>query len=106
MTSSSSGQVPSDDQTDAAAAVRRRRHAKGRSAQAELDCYLNTWFEFPDNFAGTEFNILEWWSRRAGEFPTLSRLARSALAIPISTNPVDRSFTEEGKILNERHSTL
>ncbi|XP_015387011.1 zinc finger BED domain-containing protein RICESLEEPER 2-like isoform X1 [Citrus sinensis] len=50
------------------------------SPKSELDCYLNE-PKFP---RVEEFDILAWWRVNTPKFPTLARMARDFLAMPIS----------------------
>ncbi|PRQ39543.1 putative HAT dimerization domain, ribonuclease H-like domain, hAT-like transposase, RNase-H [Rosa chinensis] len=48
--------------------------------KSELDCYL----EEPVIHESPDFDVLTWWSTADAKYPTLSRMARDFLAIPVS----------------------
>jgi hypothetical protein len=56
-----------------------------------------------------EFDILEWWKLNTIRFPTLSKMARDVLAIPVSTVTAGSSIFSAGtgsRMLNEYRSSL
>ncbi|CAL2226594.1 unnamed protein product [Prunus armeniaca] len=62
-------------------------HSKEKS---DLDCYL----EQPVLRNGKNFNALAWWRIAGIEYPTLSRMARDFLAIPVSlASKIDAYYT-------------
>ncbi|KAK9194344.1 hypothetical protein WN944_005049 [Citrus x changshan-huyou] len=65
------------------------------SPKSELDCYLNE-PKFP---RVEEFDILAWWRVNTPKFPTLARMARDFLAIPISPSAATAyaCFSKEAK---------
>ncbi|KAK9194343.1 hypothetical protein WN944_005048 [Citrus x changshan-huyou] len=65
------------------------------SPKSELDCYLNE-PKFP---RVEEFDILAWWRVNTPKFPTLARMARDFLAMPISPSAATAyaCFSEEAK---------
>jgi hypothetical protein len=106
FSSSSNVQVPSGGQIDQYAISIRERYTRNRTPTAELEHYLNSWFEFYGDFSGREFNILAWWRTHAFEFPSLSRTTIEILSIPLSTIPIECSFSSEVNILSKRRYSL
>lgn len=49
---------------------------------------------------------LRWWSIHSKDFPNLSRLARTYLAIPATSVSSERMFSKAGLIISERRSRL
>ncbi|XP_019459991.1 PREDICTED: zinc finger BED domain-containing protein RICESLEEPER 2-like [Lupinus angustifolius] len=72
-------------------------------SKSELDIYLEDGV-LPDQ--GGEFDILTWWKVNGIKYPTLQRIARDLLAIPISTVASESSFSTGGRILTPHHSRL
>lgn len=56
--------------------------------------------------ASQNVNVLQWWRRHQHEFPLLSTLARSLLAIPATSASSERCFSVAGRVLEERRSQL
>jgi len=50
--------------------------------------------------------ILEWWKTNSARLPSLSKLARSYLAIPASSTSSERMFSIAGNIINCRRTNL
>jgi hypothetical protein len=51
-------------------------------------------------------SILEWWKTNSARLPSLSKLARSYLAIPASSTSSERMFSIAGNIINCRRTNL
>jgi hypothetical protein len=51
-------------------------------------------------------SALEYWKMQAVELPLLSMLAKRVLAVPATSAPVERVFSQAGEILNSRRSRL
>ncbi|KAH9677883.1 transmembrane ascorbate ferrireductase 1 [Citrus sinensis] len=47
-----------------------------------------------------DFNILSWWKTNANRYPTLARIARDILAIPITTVASESAFNTSGRVLH------
>lgn len=65
---------------------------------------LLNFLKYP-NVPRTE-NPLVWWSKNAGVYPKLSKLARKYLSPPPSSIPSERMFSEAGIIYEERRNKL
>ena len=52
------------------------------------------------------FDILGWWKQNGLKFPTLQKIARDFLAIPISTVASESAFSTSGRVLSQQHSRL
>ena len=68
----------------------------------ELDHYLED-----DLMPRTvDFDILAWWKSNGPKYPTLQRIARDILAIPVSTVASESSFSTSGRLLSPHRSKL
>ena len=65
-------------------AASRKRHASG--SINELDTYLTEADEDP------KCDIMKYWGFNSNKLPTLSKLAKTYLALPASSAPVERLF--------------
>jgi hypothetical protein len=52
------------------------------------------------------FDILGWWKQNGLKFPTLQKIARDFLAIPISTVASESAFSTSGRVLSQQRSRL
>ncbi|KAH9657725.1 Usp domain-containing protein [Citrus sinensis] len=48
-----------------------------------------------------DFNILSWWKTNANRYPTLARIARDILAIPITTVASESAFNTSGRVVHD-----
>ena len=53
-----------------------------------------------------DFNILSWWKTNANRYPTLARIARDILAIPITTVASESAFNTSGRVVSPYHNRL
>jgi len=51
-------------------------------------------------------DVLDWWRRNQEIYPNLSRMARDFLAIPATSVPSERIFSEAGQIITSRRNRL
>ena len=79
-------------------AASRKRHASG--SINELDMYLTEADEDP------KCDIMKYWDLNSNKFPTLSKLAKTYLALPASSAPVERLFSIAGKIFRAERCLL
>ena len=54
----------------------------------------------------TNLNILDYWRTHEVRYPTLARMARDILAIPISTVASESAFSVGGRVLDSYRSSL
>jgi hypothetical protein len=52
------------------------------------------------------FDILGWWKQNGLKFPTMQKIARDFLAIPISTVASESAFSTSGRVLTPQRSRL
>ena len=50
--------------------------------------------------------VLDWWQQHENIYPNLSRMASDYLAIPATSVPVERLFSEAGLLITERRNHL
>ena len=55
---------------------------------------------------GRNKNCLDFWKTKANELPYLSALARRVLAIPASSSPVERLFSNAGNVITSKRASL
>nr|DAD33324.1 TPA_asm: hypothetical protein HUJ06_012175 [Nelumbo nucifera] len=53
-----------------------------------------------------DFDILAWWKSKGIKYPTLQKIARDILAIPISTVASEFAFSTGGRLVNPYRSRL
>ena len=69
----------------------------------ELDKYLDV-NKVP--IASKQTQPLIWWKEREKEFPALSKLAKKYLAIPATSVPSERLFSDAGNQVTSKRSSL
>ncbi|KAL0415435.1 UNVERIFIED_CONTAM: Zinc finger BED domain-containing protein RICESLEEPER 2 [Sesamum latifolium] len=69
---------------------------------SELDMYLEESL-LP---RARDFDILNWWKTNGAKFPTLQKMARDILAIPVSTVASESTFSNSGKLINPHRNRL
>ncbi|XP_019168811.1 PREDICTED: zinc finger BED domain-containing protein RICESLEEPER 2-like [Ipomoea nil] len=81
---------------------RQKMEASGSYKETELQVYLSEKIveDTPD------FDILRWWKLNSERFPTLSKMARDILAVPISTVASESTFSTSGRVLDAFRSSL
>uniref|UniRef100_A0A803NEM9 BED-type domain-containing protein n=1 Tax=Chenopodium quinoa TaxID=63459 RepID=A0A803NEM9_CHEQI len=53
-----------------------------------------------------EFDILSWWKFNCSRFPTVGRIARDVLVVPVSTVASESAFSTGGRVLDQFRSSL
>lgn len=82
-----------------------KQNASTAIVKSELTCYL----EEPvliDESNAENFDILGWWKQNGLKYPTLQKIARDFLAIPISTVASESAFSTGGRVLSTQRSRL
>ena len=54
----------------------------------------------------TELDILSWWKTNGFKYPTLKKVVRDILAIPISTVASESAFSTSGRLVSPHRSRL
>ncbi|KAH7658133.1 Tam3-transposase (Ac family) protein [Dioscorea alata] len=76
--------------------VKSQKRVKTTHVKSELDLYLEE-----DILPRTsDFDILMWWKLNGVKYPTLQKLAKDVLAIPISSVASESAFSTGGRILS------
>jgi hypothetical protein len=70
--------------------------------RTELDLYL----EEPLLPRTQELDIIQWWQHAGLKYPTLRKIARDVLAIPVTTVASESVFSTSGKIISPHRSRL
>lgn len=70
--------------------------------KTEVDKYLAEEREPMD----TNFDILNWWRVQQCRYPTLAKMARDMLAIPVSTVASESAFSTGGRVLDSFRTNL
>jgi len=61
---------------------------------------------FSGSLEGEMTDPLQWWKSHAGEFPTLSRMARAYLLIPATSVPSEQLFSVGRQIVSDYRASL
>ncbi|CAM9772317.1 unnamed protein product [Sphacelaria rigidula] len=51
-------------------------------------------------------NPLKWWALSAHKYPLVAHVARNALAVPASSGPSERAFSQSGLVMTQRKNRL
>ncbi|KAH7663375.1 Tam3-transposase (Ac family) protein [Dioscorea alata] len=94
--------VVDDSLNDFDAFVKSQKRAKTTHLESELDLYLEE-----DILPRTsDFDILMWWKLNGVKYPTLQKIAKDVLAIPISSVASESAFSTGGRILSPHRNRL
>lgn len=75
--------------------------------KSELEIYLEEQVLILDSDDTlTKFDVLEWWKLNILKFPTLSKMARDILSIPVTVVSSESAFSVCGRVLNDFRSSL
>ena len=91
-------QQPFADET-----LAKRQETEGVQTATEKAGFLNSTLEPP--LDGIE-NPLKWWAKNAHKYPLIAHVARNALAVPASSAPFERLFSQSGLVMNQRRNKL
>ena len=78
------------------------KSSNNNEQEEEFERYL----ELPQLPKTEENNPLEWWSVNKQRFPILAKLARRYLAIPASSVPSERLFSDAGNHVTAKRNCL
>ena len=96
------GQGSKDDDDDWDDFDEYRRSQTALDSKSEVERYLMESVEAKS----PTFDILMWWKVNSVKYPTLARIARDVLAIPITTVPSESVFSTGGRVLDPFRSSL
>jgi hypothetical protein len=82
--------------------ITNNRNKKCESVVGEFDTYIKEGLLKRSEI----FDILDWWNHNGLKYPTLQRLARDILVIPITTVASETAFSTNGRLLSPHHSRL
>ncbi|XP_073003666.1 zinc finger BED domain-containing protein RICESLEEPER 2-like isoform X1 [Typha latifolia] len=75
--------------------------------RSKLEIYLEEQILILDyDDTTTKFDALDWWKLNVLKFPTLSKMARDILSIPVTTVSSESAFSAGGRVLNDFRSSL
>lgn len=67
---------------------------------------LVEYMQFKCCISPEEIDLIKWWKSKSEEFPTLSKLALRIHAVPGSSTPAERLFSNSGSVITEKRSSL
>ncbi|KAJ3686466.1 hypothetical protein LUZ61_015630 [Rhynchospora tenuis] len=104
--SSAQAQTSSTDISDTRAGLKSFLSGKrtAEPAKTELEEYLSDGLD-PTSM-DAEFDILAWWKVKSPKYPTLARITRDVLAVPVSTVASESTFSTAGRTLSPTRSSL
>lgn len=76
------------------------------SIAERLNLEIVNYQKFPMSRLAGEFCILAWWKSNENNFPILSKLARTVLAIPPSSSKPESDFSGAGYVKSQRRYNL
>uniref|UniRef100_A0A2N9FGB2 BED-type domain-containing protein n=1 Tax=Fagus sylvatica TaxID=28930 RepID=A0A2N9FGB2_FAGSY len=79
-----------------------KRNKKSEDVVEEFDTYIKEGVLKRSEI----FDILGWWNHNGLKYPTLQRLARDILAIPVTTVASESAFSTSGRLLSPHRSRL
>ena len=81
---------------------KKQKCEKEGESKLELDKYL----EEGTKEDCEDFDILGWWKFNCGRFPTIGKMTRDVLVVPISTVASESAFSTSGRLLDNFRSSL
>lgn len=72
------------------------------STKSELDIFLDE----PLLPRSNDFDILAWWNANSTKYPSLQKVARDVLAIPVSTVASESAFSTSGRFVSPHRNRL
>lgn len=75
--------------------------------KTELENYLEEpCIKFPEGADESKFDVLSWWKSYGANYPTLAKMARDILAVPVSTVSPHSAFSGDNRVLTGHRSYL
>ncbi|XP_056691664.1 zinc finger BED domain-containing protein RICESLEEPER 2-like [Spinacia oleracea] len=81
-----------------------KKHKCELNGEAKIE--LNKFLEEDAEEEDDDSDILGWWKFNSARFPTMGRMARDVLAVPISTVASESAFSTGGRVLDNFRSSL
>jgi hAT family C-terminal dimerisation region len=75
-----------------------------RPKRSELDSYLED--DVLELEEDENFNILQWWKKNSELYPTLAKMARDFLAVPVSTVASESAFSAAGRLTDHLRNSM
>lgn len=76
------------------------------TSSQQMKCELDQYLEESLLPRVSDFDVLGWWKLNKIKYPTLSKMARDILAVPVSSVPADSVFDTESKEMDQYRSSL
>ena len=100
---SGSGSKAADERPEKRAKVVERALAKFADVPVTARSEIDDYFDEP---AAPDAKPLDWWRARKHRFPVLARLARKYLAVPATSAPSERVWSDAGNIVTKKRASL
>ncbi|KAJ4816636.1 Zinc finger BED domain-containing protein DAYSLEEPER [Rhynchospora pubera] len=71
---------------------------------SELDAYLRE--NVIDENEDEDFDILKWWKNNSEKYPTLAKMARDFLAVPVATVASESAFSAAGRLTDHLRASM
>jgi hAT family C-terminal dimerisation region/Domain of unknown function (DUF4413) len=75
-----------------------------RPKRSELDSYLEE--DVLELEEDENFNILQWWKKNSELYPTLAKMVRDFLAVPVSTIASESAFSAAGRLTDNLRNSM
>ena len=75
-------------------------------APSQVRTELDTYLDEPLLHRTTDFDIINWWKVGGAKYPTLQKIARDILPIPVTSVASESVFSTSGRLLSVHRSRL